>query len=357
MQALSASKEAGMADMAGDGDRRSKGGFARAEVLPAEERSRIASHAARARWQYPTAEYAGELKLSSMEFPCAVLSDGTRVLTESDFMAGMGMYRSGALSIRREAGTESHTQVPLYLAFKNLIPFVVQHLGDTHIKPLKYRTLTGGVAHGISASIIPKICAVWLDARRAGVLGQRQLQIADRAEILLRGLAEVGIIALVDEATGYQRVRAADALARILEAFVAKELQPWVKKFPTDFYEQMFRLRGLPFPPASSVRRPQYFGHLTNDVIYRRLAPGVWKELKAKVEKDESGRPKHKLHQHLTPEIGDPRLRDLITSVTTIMKLSDGWADFKVKLNRIHQPFNETMPLPLEIAEDTGQGL
>lgn len=336
---------------------RAKGGVARASSMSPEERSLQASRAAKSRWNenLPVAQYPGELRFGDLVFPCAVLTDGSRVLTESDFMAGLGMYRSGALSKRRETG-EGGAQMPLYLAFKNLLPFVVKHLGDVHIKPKKYRTLSGGVAHGIDATTIPRICSVWMDARRAGVLGDRQVLIADRAELLLRGLAEVGIIALVDEATGYQKVRAKDALAKILEAFVAKELQPWVKKFPPIFYEQIFRLRGLPYP-TETVRRPQYFGHLTNDVIYRRLAPGVWRELKAKVEKDEKGRAKNKLHQHLTPEIGDPRLRDLITSVTTIMRLSKDWQDFKFKLQELHPAYNETMALPFEIEQDDGSGL
>ena len=46
-----------------------------------------------------------------------------------------------------------------------------------------------------------------------------------------RSLAKVGIVALVDEVTGYQDARAKDALAKFFEAFVAKELQPWVKTF------------------------------------------------------------------------------------------------------------------------------
>jgi hypothetical protein len=100
------------------------------------------------------------------------------------------------------------------------------------------------------------------------------MHVARQCEILLRGLARVGIIALVDEATGYQRDRAKDALAKILEAFIAKELQAWVQTFPVDFYEQLFRLRSLDYP-AYSVKRPQYFGVLTHDIMYKRLAPGV----------------------------------------------------------------------------------
>ena len=32
--------------------------------------------------------------------------------------------------------------------------------------------------------------------------------------------------------------------------------------------------------PTDTVRRPQYFGILTNDIVYKRLAPGVLDELK-----------------------------------------------------------------------------
>lgn len=69
-----------------------------------------------------------------------------------------------------------------------------------------------------------------------------------------------------------------DALARILEAFIAKELQPYVQTIPEGYYRELFRLRGAAYTPTS-VKRPQYFGHLTNDIIYARLAPQVLEEL------------------------------------------------------------------------------
>lgn len=189
-----------------------------------------------------------------------------------------------------------------------------------------------------------------------GEVPKRYEHIIKAADILIRGLAHIGIIALVDEATGYQKNRAKLELSKILEAFVAKELQPWVKTFPDDFYEQLFRLRGLPFP-GGVIKRPGYFGHITNDIIYRRLAPGVLKELKEKAEKNENGKPKHKLHQKLTPEIGHPKLRDLLTSEITIMKLSNKWGDFKEKLDRVHPAYNITMLLPFEWEEDDGEGI
>jgi hypothetical protein len=86
-------------------------------------------------------------------------------------------------------------------------------------------------------------------------------------------------------------------------------LQPWLSTFPEDFYREMFRLRGLDFP-RESVRRPMYFGHLTNDVVYKRLAPGVLDELRRVTPKDDNGRRKHKFFQRLTNNVGYPKLRE-----------------------------------------------
>jgi hypothetical protein len=91
--------------------------------------------------------------------------------------------------------------------------------------------------------------------------------------------------------------------------------------------------------------------------VYRRLAPGVWKELKAKAKKNHEGRPTHHLHRLLTPDVGDPRLKELLTKVVTVMQLSERWEDFKVKLDRIAPAFDETMQLPSEIEHDNGRGL
>lgn len=323
---------------------RAAGGLARAQKLTPEQRKAIAMKAVeakRVKATLPVAEYSGALKIGDLEFPCAVLSDGTRVLTETDFMSGLGMYRSGALSVRRSTSEEG-AQTPLYLAYKNLLPFVIRHLGDVHEHRLEYKTLSGGVAHGVQASLIPKICSVWLDARREinASLGERQRMIADRAELLMRGLAEVGIVALVDEATGYQKDRAKDALAKILEAFVAKELQPYLRAFPADYYEQLFRLYKLPFPPEGNKSwRPAFFGHITNEVVYSRLAPELLPELKRLASQAER---KAKLHQWLTQDIGHPKLREHLASVVTIMKLSQTPEQFKASVNMIHPRHGDT---------------
>ncbi|MHC8388412.1 P63C domain-containing protein [Pseudomonas sp. MDT2-39-1] len=333
---------------------RAKGGIARSESLTPERRKEIAAKGARARWrsdgdELPIAEYAGELKFGELSFPCAVLPDGTRVLSESDFMSGLGMYRSGALSVRRDPSEAGGAQIPLYLAFKNLLPYVIRHLDDVHITPLRYRSASGGTAHGIPAAIIPRICSIWLDARKDGVLGPRQTKIADMAELLLRSIAEVGIVALVDEATGYQAARPRDALQQYLEMIVRKDLAVWAKKFPDEFYENIYKLRGWPWTGMKKNRYSAVAGY-TRDLVYDRMAPGLLKELEEKSPKDEKGQRENKLHQWLSSDIGDPMLANHLQSILTLQRLSLangwGWSKFMKMVDQVMQRKGQTLELP-----------
>jgi hypothetical protein len=145
--------------------------------------------------------------------------------------------------------------------------------------------------------------------------------------MIIRGLAHVGIIALVDEATGYQYVRAREALEEILEKFIAKELFKWVKTFPDEFYERLFGLRGWKFNPIS-VKKPVVVGRLTNNLVYERLAPGVLKELRRLNPKTEKGTRPYRHHQWLTRDIGHPRLREHLASLIALMKAAANWNDF-----------------------------
>ncbi len=332
-----------------------RGGRARAASLSKEERREIAKKAAAARWgaDLPKAAFEGVLRVGDLEFQAAVLEDEkTRVISETQFMKTMGIYRSGALSVRREE--EGGARIPLSLAFKNLKLYVDKHLGDVHSEISGYRTLSGNIAKGTPAEVIPKICEVWIDADRDGVLGRRQKIIAKKADILLRGLAHTGIVALVDEATGFQAHREQNALAKYLERYVAKEFRQWVRTFPRSFFEELCRLRGIPFP--KDMRLPQYFGKIVNNLVYDRLAPGLRRELEEKNPTGPDGRRKTKHHQWLTEDVGHPRLLHHLGLVEGIGKGFDGgeWDAFMNTVNkRIPKP-DASLPLFADLEEDEG---
>jgi len=329
------------------------GGAARAKALTPARRSEIAKNAAKAKAELaklPKATHGSTdhpLKIGEIEIPCYVLEDGTRVLSQRGLQTGIGMSLSGP-SKAGELRVASFLTAIAKKAPENVI--LVERcnsLADRINKPIQFLAPGGGrPVHGYEATILADLCDIILEARTEnGALHPSQMRVAEQCELLVRGFARVGIIALVDEATGYQRDRAKDALAKILEAFVAKELQPYVRTFPAEYYEEMFRLRGLKYPPDNPRFRPQYFGVLTNDVVYERIAPGLLEELKRQASKDEK---KAHLHRRLTQEVGHPKLREHLASVVTAMKLSDNYSDFITKLNRIHPRFGDTIPIDLE---------
>jgi hypothetical protein len=332
---------------------RARGGRARAEALSPERRREIAQKAAAQRHSPSlTATHGSEdhpLKIGDAELPCYVLEDGRRVLSLGGMVGALGMSIGGA-------GRRQGDRLYQFVTNKTLSPFVSKDLVNRMEGAVRFKAPSRGVVvTGYEATILPDICDVVLAARSAGALRADQMHIAKACEVLVRGLARVGIIALVDEATGYQRDRAADSLAKILEAFIAKELQPWVKTFPNDYYQEMFRLRGLEYS-SDSVKRPQYFGTLTNDIVYDRLAPGVRHELKKAIPKRENGKPKGTLAQMLTRNVGYPKLREHLGAVVATMRMSDGWHEFKAKLDKFYPRYGD-LPLFDYAIEDDGKGL
>ena len=328
----------------------SLGGKARAKALTKKRRSEIARDAVTTRHykDVPLAVCEGVLDFADISVPCAVLPDQTRVLSERGVTKGFGLKRAGSNWQRKK---DTGARLPVFVSAANLKSFMDSDLRLALTEPVLYRPKNspGSVAFGTKAELIPRVCDVWLRARDAGALLAQQMHIAIQADLIMRAFAHVGIIALIDEATGFQDYRTKNALAQILEEFVAKELQKWMKTFPAEFYKELFRLRGLEW--NGRVKRPQYIGHLTNDLVYARLAPGVLKELRKKNPTTDAGHRRSRHHQWLTNHAGHPKLLHHLGAVTTLMKISESWDEFKELLDK-HIGKYKDMPLFPEINED-----
>lgn len=306
------------------------GGLARAKAMSAEERKASSTKAAEARWAIPKATHVGELKIGGTSLLCAVLKDGRRVLSQNGFNAAMG--RRGRTHQKPHGGGFSP---PPFLQANNLKPFLSAEIEAASV-PIDFRSVGGkgvaGQAKGYRAELLPLVCNVYLEAREAGVLIKQQMHVARMAEILVRALATVGIIALIDEATGYQAERQRDALAQILEAFIAEELRPYIRMFPHEFFKQVHRLWDWPYK-ENSTHGPRYVGKIINKYIYARLPPGVLEELQRK-NPTTKGQRKHAHHQWLTEETGIVTLDKQILAVTTLMVVSDDKAMFDVLVKK-----------------------
>jgi hypothetical protein len=290
----------------------------------------------------PKAIRDGTLRIGEIEVPCAVLEDGTRLLTQKGFLRALGRSPSPMGSGGR---SEDGEQLPAFLRGKSLQPFISNELASAST-PVVFYPLNGGLAFGYRAELLPQVCDVFLKAREAGALAFNQTHIAKQAEILVRGLAHTGIIALVDEATGYQQIRDREALQAILDAYLRKEFAAWAKRFPDEFYQELFRLRGWQWK-GMKVNRPQVVGKYTNDLVYERLAPGILKELEERNPKSSRGERKGRHHQLLTEEVGHPALAQHLYGLLGFMRASDDWDSFYRMIQRAYPKKGENLLLPM----------
>jgi hypothetical protein len=329
-----------------------KGGAARAQKLDAESRQAIAREAALARWgnELPMATHTGELVIAGRRIACAVINTPggpKRLLTQETFLNAVGRARKA----KGGKGSESlilNEGLPPFLAADNLMPFVSDELREES-KPIVFRTPKGGRAFGYDAMLLPMVCEVYLKARDEKRDLPSQRHIVRACDLLTRGLARVGIIALVDEATGFQEQRAKDELTKILEAYISAELMRWTKMFPDDFFRHIYRLQRWEFRPGSARRTP-YVGKLINKYVYEELPPGVLPELQRLNPRNDRGYRRHKHFQFLTADTGNPHLDRQITAVLTIMRISDTWEEFEDNFKKAFAKSYQTrLPLVIEV--------
>lgn len=330
--------------------KRQAAGKARAESLAPTERSAIAKKAATSRWAkeqgIPKAIFGSKenpLKIGDLTVDCYVLEDGTRVLTQESFLTILGR------AAKAKGGHGVRTAVdnlPPFLAAANLKSLIDKEISRS-TTPIEFVTPAGARVFGYPAELLPEVCRVYLSARDDNVLLPSQDHIAARADMLVRALASIGIVALVDEATGYQEVRDKKALSALLDKYLLQEFAKWAKRFPDTFYKEMFRLRGWVYPSISGGK-PGVVGKYTMDIVYQRLAPGLVKELEARNPKEETGRRKATHHQWLTEDVGHPALSEHIHAVTGLMRAADDWDQFKRMLDRSFPVKGDQLPLKFD---------
>lgn len=324
-------------------DYRSAGGKARAEKLTPEQRKDIAKKAAESRWSTEKITHEGEICLADIKIPCYVTSNGVRVLS------GRGMQE--ALRLVDEDtprnGQKPGSRMDRFLGTKSLKELIFKDKSPDHFDPIKC-LYNGKSINGYRAEVLADICEAMLDARDLGMTDTPRKQIiAKQCELLVRGFARIGITALVDEATGYQEVRDRHALHAILDKYLRKEFAAWAKRFPDEFYKQMFRLKGWVYPTEANSK-PGIVGTYTNNIVYERLAPGLLEELETLNPKMDSGSRKSKHHQWLTTDVGHPALAQHLHAIIGFMRVSQSWEQFINMIDIAFPRKGHTIPLAFE---------
>jgi hypothetical protein len=285
---------------------KARGGIARAAKLTGEERRDIASKAASVRWGkkafgegVPEAIRDGQLKIGDIWLDCYVLKDGRRVIHKRGMARALGLKSDGGNAFMKTMGRKSLGSV--------IIPEMREKIDN----PIIFKPLSGDPAHGYDAPFFIDVCDTIWEANRQGKLKPSQYFLAVQAEIIVRSSAKIGIIALIDEATGYIRDKHKEEYRLLFQEFIREEFRGWEKEFPNQFFDMMYRLYDL--RRNEKNRHPQFFGKFIRRYVYAPLANSNGAILSILDEKNPvvygNGGRKHKMFQFLSDEIGLPALR------------------------------------------------
>jgi transcriptional regulator with XRE-family HTH domain len=280
----------------------------------------------------PFAKYKGKLLLGANEIDCYVLDTGERVISLS-------------ATVRALTGT-NHGQLKGYLGVDALQGYLDLATIDSSI--IEFNIPQTGIAlvgKGIKAEIFLDICRAYVGAMADGNLKTtRQREIAIQSSVLISSCAKVGLIALIDEATGYQYERSQDALQLKLRLFISEELRAWERTFPDELWEEFGRLTSWTKPLHI---RPKWWGKLVMELIYDALDPDVANYLRTNAPP-----PKYKqnYHQWMTENYGLKQLITHIHQIIGVAKTCNTIQELRQKVAQLYgkDPIQLTLYLPNE---------
>lgn len=272
----------------------------------------------------PTATHQGQMAVGDLMLDCYVLEDGRRVFHKRGMARALGLKSNGGNAFMKT------------MQGKGLGSSLPETLREKINNPLNFKPLTQDLAHGYDADVLADVAKAIVAADSDGKLTKQQHALAVQAQILLNAFAKVGVVALIDEATGYQQIRDPNALRVLVQQYIEEEKRQWEKQFPDAYYDDLNRLYGSKKLTKTSTgaviqNRPQHFAKFTRDYVYFPLENGAVLEeldrINPKVGLNKTR--KARFHQHLTEGYGIEKLKRQVQEVQTLMAVSDTVAVFK----------------------------
>ena len=277
------------------------------------------------------ATHQGVLKIGDLELQCYNLKGGKRVFHKKAL--------ANALALKSKGGSAFIRTVTR----KNIWAELNENARINIENPIEFRWLGNDLKfHGYEADTLIDV----LEAIMSAKLTKTQQFLNIQAKVILAAVAKVGIIALIDEATGFQSIRNKDALQSILDKYLQTNARKWARTFPPEFWKKLVKIKG--YDAYYAIKRPAFVGHWVNDLVYSRLAPNILQKLKKINPKNEKGYRKNKHHQFTTADHGLPELKEHLIKIMTLMDAAANNAQFIRLLNRSLPRFNDTYEMPLD---------
>lgn len=240
----------------------------------------------------------------------AVLDDGTRAIT------GRGVLR--LLAVKLDNFGRFYDRIASKSA------------GLTLRSRVTFKTIEGPIAHGIDAVDLASFCGAFTDLALAGELHPKQRPIQARARVVEVALRNIGIVALIDEVTGYQSTRPERELQERLRMYLRAEPAAWQRAIPEDLYVLVCGLYRWAYTRGQALR-PQGLAGWTWRFVYQFLPAEVRGELRRVNPTPHLSGPRH--HQLLTPA-ARKSLDEHCIRLTTVLRQSSSKVDFEARFER-----------------------
>jgi hypothetical protein len=270
------------------------------------------------------ATHKGFMHISGIDLECYVLEDGRRVFNKRGMAKAIGLKSEGGnafLKTMNRKGLGSEVDKKLLEKIEN---------------PIYFNYLRSDPGHAYEADVLVDVCKAIRHAHDAGRLAPSQSDLHQHASALLNAFGKIGVVALIDEATGYQTERSPDALRLLVQQYLEEEKREWQKEFPDEYYFELNKIYGSQSTTtrksgAIVLNKPQHFAKFTREYVYYPLENGA---VLAELDKlnpyiDNKGTRKERFHQHLSKGYGLEKLRLQVREVITLLKISDSVIDFK----------------------------
>jgi P63C domain len=274
--------------------------------------------------ELPKATHQGQMPVGGLMLDCYVLADGRRVFHKRGMAKALGMVSTGGNAFMKT------------MSRKGLGSALPAKLREQIANPINFKPLTQDLAHGYDADVLVDVAKAIVAADKAGLLTKAQHNLAIQAQVLVNAFAKVGVVALIDEATGYQQIRNPDALRLLIQQYVDEEMREWEKEFPDVFYDEINRMYGNKALKQTKTgivvqNRPQHIAGFTRSYVYEPLENGeVLKELdRVNPVIDKKGTRRVRFHQHLKAGFGIEKLRRQVQEILTLVSVSDNVSQFR----------------------------
>ena len=269
--------------------------------------------------------------IGSVQIECYVLDNLKRVIHKRGMAKALGMKSEGGNVFMRAMGR------------KGLGSVMGDELRSRLDNPLIFKTLTSDLGHGYDATILIDICDAIIQASKDNKLGPNQEDLAKQAEIIIRASAKLGIVALVDDATGFIADKRREQYKELFREFVREEIKLYDEpQFPDQLFNVIYKIYGLP-RKADTRNHPQFFGKFIRKYIYEPLANSNGAILEMLDEKNPvvyvNGGRRYKMFNFLSDVVGMPALKSHLWQVIGIGNSVKGKLQFE-------RAFYNAFPIP-----------